>query len=63
MEEIIEEELRERVLNALETRNSKELIEIFETIPNIDIAEAIEDVDDVKMLLYIFKVVSSEYTA
>ena len=63
MEEIIEEELRERVLKALETRNSKELIEIFETIPNIDIAEAIEDVDDVKMLLYIFKVVSSEYTA
>ena len=63
MEEIVVEELRERVLKAIETRNSKELIEIFETIPNIDIAEAIEDVDDVKVLLYIFKVVSSEYTA
>ena len=63
MEEILEEELRERVLRAIETRNSKELVEIFDTIPNIDIAEAIEDVDDVKTLLYIFRVVPSEYTA
>ena len=63
MEEILEEELRERVLKAIETRNSKELVEIFDTIPNIDIAEAIEDVDDVKTLLYIFRVVPSEYTA
>ena len=63
MEEILEEELRERVLRAIKTRNSKELVEIFDTIPNIDIAEAIEDVDDVKILLYIFRVVPSEYTA
>ena len=63
MEEILDEELKERVLKALETRNSKELIDIFETVPNIDIAEAIEDVDDVRMLLYIFRVVSNEYSA
>ena len=63
MEEIIEEELREQVLNAIHNRNRKALNEIFETIPNIDIAEAIEDIDDVKDLLYIFKVVDNEYSA
>ena len=62
MEEL-QEELRERVLNAIEKRNSKELTEIFETVPNIDIAQAIEDVDDVKSLLYIFRVVTNEYSA
>lgn len=63
MEEIIEEELREQVLNAIDKRDKKALNEIFETIPNIDIAEAIEDVDDVKQLLYIFRVVDNEYSA
>ena len=63
MEEIIEEELREQVLNAVNKRDKKALCDIFETVPNIDIAEAIEDVDDVKALLYIFKVVDNEYAA
>ena len=63
MEEIEVTELKEQVLNAIKTRNSKELIEIFETVPNIDIAEAIEDVDDVATLLYIFRVVKNEYSA
>lgn len=63
MEEILDEELKEKVLNAIESRNKTELIEIFDTVPNIDIAEAIEDVDDVKTLLYIFRVVSNEYSA
>ena len=55
--------LKQWILSAIKNRNAAELKEIFETIPNIDIAEAIEDVDDVKSLLYIFKVVESEYTA
>ena len=65
MEEIREniENLREAVLGAVESHNAKALAEIFETIPNIDIAEAIEDVDDVKILLYIFRVVTNEYSA
>lgn len=63
MEENEELELKERVLNALSTRNAKELREIFDTVPNIDIAEAIEDVDDVTSLLYIFRVVPNEYSA
>ena len=55
--------LKQWILSAIKNRNANELKEIFETIPNIDIAEAIEDVDDVKSLLYIFRVVESEYTA
>ena len=63
MEEIEIEELKEQLLTAIEKRDRKTVIEIFDTIPNIDIAEAIEDVDDVKILLYIFKVVNNEYAA
>ena len=63
MEENEELELKERVLNALSTRNAAELRDIFETVPNIDIAEAVEEVDDVASLLYIFRVIPNEYSA
>ena len=63
MEEIVVEELREELLNAIEKRDRQKVIEIFDNVPNIDIAEAIEDVDDVKSLLYIFKVLDNEYAA
>ena len=55
--------LKQWILSAINNRSSKELKEIFETIPTIDIAEAINDVDDPKTLLYIFRVVGSEYSA
>ena len=55
--------LKQWILSAINHRSAKELREIFETIPNIDIAEAISDVDDPKLLLYIFRVVGSEYSA
>ena len=55
--------LKEQVLEAIKSRNAKVLKEIFETVPNIDIAEAIEDVDDAATLLYIFRVVDNEYSA
>ena len=54
--------LTERVLNAIKSRNAVELREIFETIPNIDIAECLDEVDDAAVFLYIFRTVSSEYT-
>ena len=56
------EVLTERVLSAIKNRNASELREIFETIPNIDIAESLDEVDDVATFLYIFRTVSSEYT-
>ena len=55
--------LKQWMLSAINNRSSKEIKEIFETIPNIDIAEAISDVEDPKTLLYIFRVVGSEYSA
>ncbi|MBQ6730986.1 MAG: magnesium transporter [Bacilli bacterium] len=57
------EVLKERVLNAIKNRNASELREIFETIPNIDIAECLDEVDDAAVFLYIFRTVSSEYTS
>ena len=55
--------LTERVLSAIKNRNASELREIFETIPNIDIAECLDEVDDAAVFLYIFRTVSSEYTS
>ena len=55
--------LTQRVLSAVKNRNASELREIFETIPNIDIAECLDEVDDAAVFLYIFRTVSSEYTS
>ena len=62
MEEIVEELLTDRILAAVKNRNAKEIREIFETVPNIDIAEALDEVDDAAVFLYIFRTVTSEYT-
>ena len=59
MEEI---NIRERILTAIETKNAKELKEIFETVPTIDIAEVMDDIEDVSLLLWPFRIISSEYT-
>ena len=63
MEEEREVNLTERVLDAIKNRRASELREIFETIPNIDIAECLDEVDDAAVFLYIFRTVSSEYTS
>lgn len=61
--EDVELELKDRVLLALESKNVAEIKDIFEKIPNIDIAEAIEEVDDPAKLLFIFRNVNNDYTA
>ena len=63
MEEINEELLTDRILAAVKNRNAKELKEIFEVTPNIDIAEALDEVEDAAVFLYIFRTVNSEYTS
>ena len=63
MEEIVEELLTDRILTAVKNRNAKELKEIFEVTPNIDIAEALDEVKDAAVFLYIFRTVNSEYTS
>ena len=54
------DELRDNILDVISRKDAKSLKEIFENVPNIDIAEAIYDVDDVKILLYIFRNITSE---
>ena len=56
-------ELRENVLDIVSRKDAKQLREIFDNVPNIDIAEAIDDVDDVTILLYIIRVIGTEYSA
>ncbi len=62
MEEVFED-IREKVRDAVFNKKAPELRELFETTPTIDIAESLDDVNDVKVLMYIFRVVNKDYTA
>ena len=55
--------VKELIINAIKNKKINVLKEIFETVPTIDIAEAMDDIDDVSLLIYPFRVISSEYTA
>ena len=55
-------QVKDLILNAITNKKANVLKEIFETVPTIDIAEAMDDIEDVSLLLYPFRVVSSEYT-
>lgn len=44
-------------------KNVKEIRNIFEVVPTIDIAEACDDFEDISHIVFIFKYVKSEYTA
>lgn len=47
----------------IKTRQVEKLRSLFETIPTIDLAEVANDVGDIRDLVFIFKVVKSDYTA
>ena len=55
-------QVKDLIINAIANKKANVLKEIFETVPTIDIAEAMDDIDDVSLLLYPFRVISSEYT-
>lgn len=55
--------VKDLIINAIKNRKLAVLQELFETIPTIDIAEAMEDITDISQLIYPFRVISSEYTA
>ena len=59
MEEI---RLQDQILDAIKNKQVNALKEIFETVPTIDIAEAMDDIEEVSLLLYPFRVISPEYT-
>ena len=58
-----EVQVKDLIINAIKNKKLNVLRELFETIPTIDIAEALDDVEDVAVLLYPFRVISSEYTS
>ena len=55
-------DVRKLVLDAIQNKKPALLKELFETIPTIDIAEIMDDVEDVAQLMYVFRVVSADYT-
>lgn len=57
------EELQETLYNYIQNKDVASIKEVFETIPTIDIAEALEDEEDIKVLLYIIRVIGTEYSA
>lgn len=63
MEEIETKKLSEQLVEAVENKRPDAIREIFEVTPNIDIAEAMEEIDDIKVFLYVFRSVEDEYAA
>ena len=55
--------LKEQILEIISKKDKTSLREIFETIPSIDIAEALDDVKEIHVFMFIFRVISSEITA
>ncbi len=53
----------QQIERLIDTKNVKELRHVFEVIPEIDIAEACADMEDVKKIVFILKTVNSKYTA
>ena len=53
----------EKLEQLIVERKVKEVRNIFEVVPTIDIAEACDDFEDISHLVFIFKFVKSEYTA
>ena len=55
-------DVKKLVLDAINNKKPALLKELFETIPTIDIAEIMDDIEDVASLMYVFRVVSADYT-
>ena len=63
MENELRDSIREEIVECYNTKNSEKLKELFELHQNIDIAEAMESLDDVAIFLYVFRTVNDEYSA
>ena len=56
-------QVKDLIIDAIKNKKLSLLKELFETVPNIDIAEAMEDIEDVTQIIWVFRVISSEYTS
>ena len=53
----------QKIEELIDAKNVKELRHLFEVVPEIDLADACADLEDVKKIVFILKTVKSEYTA
>lgn len=53
----------EKLEQLIDEKKTKDIRQLFEVVPTIDIAEACDDIEDKKKLVFIFKYVKAEYTA
>lgn len=60
-EEVVQ--LREQIIVCIREKKIRELRQIFEEFPIVDIADAIDQIKEISDLLFIFRVVNSDYTA
>lgn len=63
MEEEIESNLKETVTELIQNKQSKKLKELCEETPYIDIAEILDEFEDVSMILFVFRVVDNDYAS
>ena len=56
-------QVKDLIIDAIKNKKLSLLKELFETVPNVDIAEAMEEIEDVTQLIWVFRVITSEYTA
>ena len=64
----IDNELSSKLLQAIVSKNYTEVRNIFEEYPNIDIADSVNDMDhdddtNIKLLVFIFKIVKPSYSS
>ena len=57
------EELQEILYSLIREKNVASIKELFETTPTIDIAEALEEEEDIKILLYVIRIIGTELSA
>ena len=62
-EELNLSELTQQIEELIDSKNVKELRRLFEEVPEIDLAEACAEMEDVKKIVFILKTVKSEFTA
>ena len=55
-------DIKKLVIDAITNKKPALLKELFETIPTIDIAEIMDEIEDVAQLMYVFRVISTDYT-
>lgn len=53
----------EQIERLIDEKKVKEIRQLFEVVPTIDLAEALSDIEDTKKIIFVFKTVKSEYTA